>query len=144
MKTKMTSDFCVGWFYENMSQARVISEGRTSIERLPLLDWPIENLWCIFMTNDWCGRVQLIVWCHPCTDGSGCSRMTRSRASIGTSAQLLLEQVTRQGKFKRGGKIHPTLMDTKCTMNWKGLGRVSRPFLQGFTITLKSLMTNSV
>lgn len=40
-KEEKPSDFCTGWFYANMTQTRVILEGRTLIKKMPLLDWPM-------------------------------------------------------------------------------------------------------
>lgn len=45
--------------FVNVTQARVIYEEGTSVEKQPPPDW--ESLWCIILIDVWCGRSLRIV-----------------------------------------------------------------------------------
>lgn len=43
----------------NLIQDTIIWEPGNSVEKMPLLVWPIGSLWGIFVNNDWCRRAQV-------------------------------------------------------------------------------------
>lgn len=52
-------------FFVNLTQARVIWNKEPSEEERPPSDWPIGKLWSIFLINDCCGRLSLLLTVLP-------------------------------------------------------------------------------